>query len=71
MSTVVSLQVLRKGTPYTSYRITLPKSVIESKGWEKSRFKLELKGDAIVLKPVRDDYHEEKIHRNCTTGVFN
>lgn len=53
MPVIVNLQILREGTKYSSYRLTLPKSLIESKNWEKSKFKLELKGNSIVLKPVK------------------
>lgn len=53
MPVILNLQTLREGTKYASYRITLPKNVIELKGWEKARFKMELKGDTIVLKPLK------------------
>ena len=52
MSVIVNLQILREGTQYASYRITLPKDIIEAKGWERSNFELELKEDAIVLKAI-------------------
>ena len=51
---IVSLQILRRGTKYASYRITLPKDIIEAKGWEKSRFKLELGEERITLIPLKD-----------------
>ncbi len=53
MAVTINLQVLRKGTKYESYRISLPRDIILAKGWEKSKFKLELKGDIIVLKPMK------------------
>lgn len=53
MSVILGLQVLRKGTKYESYRISLPKDIIEAKGWEKAKFKLELKENHIILKPVK------------------
>ena len=53
MPIILNLQVLRKDTPYTSYRISLPKDIIEAKGWEKVRFKLELKGESIILIPIK------------------
>jgi hypothetical protein len=52
MPVTINLQILREGTKYASYRITLPKDIIEAKGWERTKFKLELKGDTIVLKPM-------------------
>lgn len=52
MPVMINLQILREGTKYASYRITLPKDIIEAKGWEKAKFKLELKENALILKPV-------------------
>ena len=52
MSLIINLQILREDTKYASYRITLPKDIIEAKGWEKAKFRLELKGDTIILKPI-------------------
>ena len=54
MSVIISLQTLREGTKYSSYRITLPKDIIEAKGWEHSQFFLELKGDSIILIPKKN-----------------
>ncbi len=54
MPITLKLQTLRKGTPYASYRITLPKNVIELKGWQKTNFELELKEDRLILKPVKN-----------------
>ena len=53
MPVILNLQTLRKGTKYSSYRITLPKDIIEAKGWENYQFKLELKGDTIIRKPLK------------------
>lgn len=53
MSLILDLQILREGTKYTSYRITLPKHIIEAKGWEKSRFELKLGENMIILKPIK------------------
>ncbi len=53
MSLILNLQILREGTKYASYRISLPKDIIEAKGWEKAKFKLELKGDTIILIPFK------------------
>ena len=54
MPITLNLQILRKGTKYESYRISLPRDIILAKGWEKVKFKLELKGETIVLKPTRE-----------------
>ena len=53
MPVILNLQKLREGTKYTSYRITLPKDIIEAKGWERISFTLELKGDSIILRPSK------------------
>ena len=50
---VLNLQTLREGTKYASYRITLPKNIMEAKGWEKSRFEIKLGENMIILKPIR------------------
>lgn len=52
MPVMLNLQILREGTKYASYRITLPKDIIEAKGWEKAKFRLILKENKIVLEPV-------------------
>ena len=49
----VKLQKLREGTEYQSYRIALPKAIIESKKWEDTEFELEDKGDKLILKPAK------------------
>jgi hypothetical protein len=43
----------REGTEYQSYRIALPKAIIESKKWEDIEFELEDKGDKLILKPIK------------------
>ncbi len=43
------MQKIREGTEYQSYRIALPKAIIESKGWEDADFELKDKGDRLVL----------------------
>ena len=50
---ILNLQTLREGTKYASYRVTLPKDIIEAKGWEKTKFILELKGESIILRPSK------------------
>jgi len=53
MPVILNLQVIRKGTKYESYRISLPRDIVQAKGWEKAQFKLGLKDDSIVLKAVK------------------
>ena len=49
----VKIQKIREGTPYQSYRIALPKAIIEAKKWEDVEFELEDKGDKLELKAVK------------------
>ena len=49
----VKMQKLREGTKYQSYRLALPKALIEAKGWEDKEFKLEDKGKYLILRPVK------------------
>ena len=49
---ILKLQKLRKGTKYESYRLALPKAVIESHNWQNKDFKLEIKGKKIVLTTI-------------------
>jgi hypothetical protein len=49
----IKIQKLREGTKYQSYRIALPKAIIESKKWENIEFELEDKGDRLVLKATK------------------
>lgn len=49
----IKLQKLREGTEYQSYRIAIPKAIIESKKWQDKEFELEDKGDSLVLKVVK------------------
>lgn len=38
--------------PSGVYTITIPKDVIEAKGWEEAKFKVKLKKNKIILKRV-------------------
>jgi len=44
--------VVRKVVKQSSgvYTITLPKNIIEAKGWEDAKFTIELDNDTIILK---------------------
>ncbi len=50
---IIKIQKLRENTKYQSYRIALPKSMIEAKDWQNKDFKLEDKGSYLVLKPMK------------------
>lgn len=49
----IKIQKLREGTPHQSYRIALPKAIIEAKGWEDKEFELEDSGDGLVLRVAK------------------
>lgn len=49
----IRIQKLRAGTEYQSYRIALPKAIIESKKWENAEFELEDKSDRLILKLIK------------------
>lgn len=49
----IKLQKLREGTEYQSYRIALPKALIEAKKLENAEFELEDGGDKLILKVVK------------------
>ena len=49
----VKIQKIREGTPHQSYRIALPKAIVEAKGWEDCEFELEDGGDSLRLKVVK------------------
>ena len=49
----IKIQKLREGTEYQSYRIAIPKAIIESKNWEDKEFDLEDKGNCLILKPIK------------------
>ena len=51
----IKIQKLREGTKYQSYRIAIPKAIIESKKWEDKEFELEDKGDKLILRPVKKE----------------
>lgn len=53
MGVKLDMQILDKGSKYQRYRLTLPKSVIESHGWQNSSFDLEIKEGKIVLTPIK------------------
>ena len=46
--------IIKKLTKQASgvYTLTIPKDIVEAKGWENSEIKIELKGDKIILTKV-------------------
>ena len=53
MAIKVKLQIVRAGTKYESYRITIPRAVIQAHNLRDKDFKLEVKGNKLVLVPVK------------------
>ena len=53
MAIILQLQIVRKGTTYESYRITIPRAIIEAHDLRNKNFKLEIKGKNILLIPVK------------------
>ncbi len=55
MTIKVQLQIVRKGTKYESYRITIPRAIIKAHDLDDKDFNLEFKGKKIILTPVGKD----------------
>ncbi|MBU1129108.1 MAG: AbrB/MazE/SpoVT family DNA-binding domain-containing protein [Nanoarchaeota archaeon] len=53
MTIKLKLQIVRKDTKYESYRITIPRALIEAHKLRDKDFKLEMKGNKIILEPVK------------------
>jgi len=53
MSIKLKLQIVREGTEYESYRLTIPRAVIQAHNLREKDFKLEIKGNKIILIPVK------------------
>lgn len=53
MAIIIHLQIIRRNTKYESFRITIPKAIIESHGLKDKDFKLEVKGNKIIFTPVK------------------
>ena len=52
MTIRIQLQIVRKGTKYESYRVTIPRAIIKAHDLEESDFNLEFKGKKLILTPV-------------------
>ncbi len=53
MTIKLKLQIVRKGTEYESYRITIPRALIEAHGLREKDFELKIKKGEIILTPVK------------------
>jgi len=54
MGLLINLQIIREGTKYESYRISLPRDIIQAKGWERTKFILKFEDNKIILEPVNN-----------------
>lgn len=52
MAIILKPQIIRKNTKYQSYRINIPKAIIEANNWQNKKFKLEIKNKKILLIPM-------------------
>ncbi len=52
MTIKVKLQIVRKGTKYESFRVTIPKVIIDEYDFKDKDFKLEVKKNNIILTPL-------------------
>jgi hypothetical protein len=61
------MPILRKVVRQASgvYTITLPKQIIEAKGWEGATFRVEVSGDRIVLTRVRPGSKDSVLNRKA------
>jgi len=71
---IIKPQIIRKGTKYEGYRITLPKAIIESMGWTACVFRLELRRDRLVLIPIRmatwSASDKDKLYSFCHRCIY-
>ncbi len=50
---ILKLQKVRPRTKYESYRISIPKSIIEHLKIKDCKFKIEIKGKKLILTPIK------------------
>lgn len=55
MAIRLKLQIVRKGTKYESFRITIPKTIIDEYELNDKDFKLEVKKNKIILTPIKSN----------------
>jgi len=53
MAIKLKLQIVREGTKYESYRLTIPRAVIQAHDLRDKDFELEIKNNKIILIPVK------------------
>ena len=49
----IKMQIVRKGTKYESYRLTIPKAIIEAHKLQKAEFDLKMEKNKLVFIPKR------------------
>ena len=53
MAINLRLQIIRKGSEYESFRLTIPRAIIYAHDLRDKDFKLEVKGKKLVLTPIK------------------
>ncbi len=53
MAIKLKLQIVREGTEYESYRLSIPKALVEAHDLRDKEFKLTIEGKKIILTPVK------------------
>ena len=53
MAIRIKMQIVRKGTKYENYRVSIPKAIIEAHNMKGKDFILEIKQGKIILKPIK------------------
>ncbi len=61
MAIKLKLQIVRKGTKYESFRITIPRVIMDEYDFKDKDFKLEVKKNKIILIPVKKDVMKKQI----------
>lgn len=60
MSIRLKVQIVREGTKYESYRLTLPRSLIHAHDLRGKDFDLTIRNGDLVLTPVENSYAEHE-----------
>jgi len=53
MAIKIKMQIVRKGTKYENYRVSIPKAIIEGHNMKDKDFILEIKKGKILLTPTK------------------
>lgn len=50
---ILTMQIVRKGTKYESYRVSIPKSMVEEYNLKNVKFKIEYIKGKLILTPIK------------------